>query len=52
MASKRKKAHYKCKQKPFEEVAKFYTMDEDTLKSEHKMFIMFNHMNKTLTDTK
>ena len=49
MASKRKKAHYKCKQKPFEEVAKFYTMDEDTLKSEHKMF---NHMNKTLIDTK
>ena len=49
MASKRKKAHYECKQKPFEEVAKFYTMDEDTLKSERKMF---NHMNKTLIDTK
>ena len=33
----------------FKEVAKFYTMDEDTIKSEHKMF---NHMKKTLTDTK
>ena len=50
MPSKRKKAHYECKQKPFKEVAKFFTMDdEDTLKSEHKMF---NHMNKTLTDSK
>ena len=49
MASKRKKAHYECKQKAFEEVAKFYTMDEDTLKSEHKMF---THMKETLTDTK
>ena len=49
MASKRKKAHYECKQKEFEEVAKFYTMDEDTLKSEHKMF---THMKETLTDTK
>ena len=33
----------------FKEVAKFYTMDEDTLKSEHKMF---THMKETLTDTK
>ena len=33
----------------FKEVAKFYTMDEDTIKSEHKMF---NHMKKTLPDTK
>ena len=33
----------------FKEVAKFYTIDEDTIKSEHKMF---NHMKKTLTDTK
>ena len=104
MASKRKKAHYECKQKvcclscgdvilseqqqkhtkakhiiskfksrfaendsvvlcalaniltnenpddeAFKEMAKFYTIDEDTIKSEHKMF---NHMKKTLTDTK
>ena len=33
----------------YKEVAKFYTIDEDTIKSEHKMF---NHMKKTLTDTK